>query len=193
MIQIENTIVGIDIVKQQFVCDLSKCKGVCCVHGDSGAPLEQEEAEVLENIYPLVKPYMRKEGIDAITKHGNVHMVDSDGDTVTVLIDNKECSFVVFEEGIARCAIEIAFKMGAVKFRKPVSCHLYPVRVKKYRDFEAVNYDKWEICKPAVENGKQLGVPVYVFLEEPLKRKFGEEWYRQLVYVADELKKETFN
>ena len=190
MIQIENTIVSIDVVQKKFLCDLSKCKGMCCIHGDSGAPLEEEEGQILEQLYKKIKPYMRRDGIEAIEAEGNVHMIDKDEDLVTVLVNNKECAFVIFEDGIAKCSIEKAYEEGAIQFRKPLSCHLYPVRVKKYRDFEGVNYDKWEICKPAILNGDVNDVPLYVFLKEPLERKFGKEWYNQLTYVAEEINKE---
>jgi len=188
MIQIDNTIISLDLVTTKFVCDLAKCKGYCCVHGDSGAPLEDKEAKILEKIYPKIKPYMRESGIKAIEKAGNVHIIDNDGDVVTVLIDNNECSFVVFENGIARCAIEKAFNDGKIKFRKPVSCHLYPVRTKKYKDFEGVNYNKWDICKPAVEKGEKENKFLYIFLQDSLKRKYGNEWYNQLVLVAENIK-----
>lgn len=189
MIQIENTIVSIDIVQKKFLCDLSKCRGMCCVHGDSGAPLEENEGQILEELYKDIKPFMRKDAIEAIEKEGSVHMIDKDGDLVTVLVNNKECAFVVFEEGIAKCSIEKAYNEGIINFRKPISCHLYPVRVKKYRDFDGVNYDKWEICKPAIQNGEENIVPLYIFLKEPLERKFGKEWYQQLIYVAGEINK----
>lgn len=189
MIQIQDTIISFDVLQKKFKCDLTKCKGACCIHGDSGAPLEQDEALELEKIYPLVKPFMRKSGIEAIEKVGNVHLVDSDGDTVTVLVNNKECSFVIFEDGIAKCAIEKAYFEGKISFRKPISCHLYPVRVKRYTEFKGVNYDKWEICKPAVENGEKTDSPLYIFLKDSLVRKFGEEWYKELLMVNEELKR----
>ena len=190
MIQIENTVVSLNIVQKNFLCDLSKCKGACCVHGDSGAPLEPEEAKILEDSYSQIKPFMHERGIRAIEKQGNVHMIDSDGDVVTVLVDNKECAFVVFENGIARCSIEKAYNEGTISFRKPVSCHLYPVRINKYREFEAVNYDEWEICKPALEKGDKENVPLYIFLKDSLKRKYGADWYNQLLFVAENIKKE---
>ena len=190
MIQIDDTIISIDFIKSRFKCDLEKCKGACCIHGDSGAPLEESEAILLEKIYDKVIPFMREEGIESIKKNGNVHMVDSDGDTVTILVDNKECAFVYFENGIARCSIEKAFFEKKINFRKPISCFLYPARVKKYKDFKAVNYDKWEICHPAIKNGEESDMPLYVFLKDSFISKFGEEWYKQLAYVADEIKKE---
>lgn len=188
MLQIENTLVSLDIIEKKFVCDLNACKGECCIDGDSGAPLEEEEVKILEEIYPLVEPYVTRKGREVAKKDG-LTMVDEEGDTVTTLIDKKECMFTIFEKGIALCAIDKAYRDGKVKFQKPISCFLYPIRVKKYADFVAVNYDKWEICKPARILGEKTGVPVYKFLKEPLLRKFGKEWYEQLEYAAENMDK----
>lgn len=190
MVQIDDKIISLDIFEKKFLCDLLKCKGACCIHGDSGAPLEDEEADKLDEIFEDVKPYMRKEAIEAIEKEGQPYMIDSDGDLVTVLVNNKECAFVFFENGITKCAIEKAHFDGNSKFRKPISCHLYPIRVKKYKDFEGLNYDKWDICKPAIANGQSNDLPLYKFLKEPLIRKYGTEWYKQLNWAAEEIKKE---
>lgn len=186
MIVIDHTIISEDLIDKQFVCNLSKCKGACCVEGDSGAPLEQEETVTLENIYEQVKPYMDKEGIDTIEKFGK-WMVDTDGDFVTPLIGGKgRCAYSFFDKnGIAKCAIEQAHADGKIDYKKPVSCHLYPVRVKKYKDYEAVNYDKWDICSPACTLGKELNVPIYRFVKEALIRKYGEGWYKQLEGAAE--------
>ena len=185
MLQIENSLVSLDLIENHFVCSLSKCKGACCVLGDSGAPLEEEELDMLDEAYPHVKPYLKEESIKAIEEHGKWR-VDSDGDKVTTLVDGKECAFVVFEKGIAACAIEKAFFDGKTPFRKPVSCHLYPVRLTKYSNYVAVNYHAWDICKPAVKSGSKLGVPLFVFLKEALVRKFGETWYLELELAARE-------
>jgi hypothetical protein len=190
MIQIDGTIVSMDVATRNFQCELSKCKGACCIQGDSGAPMEEHETRLLENELEAIKPYMRQEGIEAIEEQGLPYMTDSDGDVVTVLVNNKECSFVIFENGTAKCAIEKAYFDGKTNFRKPLSCHLYPVRTKKYKDFEGVNYDQWEICKPAVVNGKRNNTPLYIFLREALVRKYGEEWYNQLSFVAQKLEQE---
>ena len=189
MIEIGKTIISRDVIEKKFVCDLTKCKGICCVEGDSGAPLEKKEVETLERDMDKILPYLRGEGIEAIKSQG-AYVIDWDSEMVTPLINEKECAYAIFEDGIAMCGIEKAFLAGAVKFRKPVSCYLYPVRTKKFKDFEAVNYDVWDICKPAVANGKKLGVPVYKFLKEPLSQKYGKEWYKQLILVAEELEKE---
>jgi hypothetical protein len=183
MLQIDNTLVSLDVIEKNFVCDLLKCKGACCVHGDSGAPLEENELEIIENIYPSIKKYLTKEGDEAIKANG-AYTIDQDGDYVTTLVNNKECAYVFFENKIAKCAIEKAFYDGAIEFKKPISCHLYPVRVKKYRNFQGINYDKNDLCKDAVKLGNKSNTPLYNFLEEPLKRKFGEDWYKQLHYAG---------
>ncbi len=186
MIAIDNTLVSDDLLDRKFVCDLHACKGECCVAGDSGAPLEKEEEEILRSILPVIKPYMNAEGIEEIEKMG-VAVIDSDGDLVTPLVDGvKHCAFVIFENSIAKCAIEKAFYDGIVNFKKPISCHLYPVRITKFKEFDAVNYQEWEVCKPACKCGEQLDVPVYKFLKEPLIRKYGKAWYQQLELVANE-------
>lgn len=185
MLQIGSTLVSLDLIEKKFVCNLTRCKGACCVLGDSGAPLDDDELQQLEDAYPNVKPYLREESIKAIEKNG-LWQLDSDGDKVTTLVDNKECVFVVFEKGVAACGIEKAFFDGKVKFRKPVSCHLYPVRLTKYSSFLAVNYHEWDVCKPALKLGNKLEVPLFVFLKEALVRKFGEAWYAELELSARE-------
>ena len=183
MLQIGSAIVSLDIIEKHFCCDLSACRGACCVFGESGAPLEDDEVSVLQDVYPKVKPYMTDAGIEVVEKHG-VFNIDLDNEIVTPLVGNSEdCAFAVSENGISSCAIEKAFLNGDISFRKPVSCHLYPVRVTKYEDFEAVNFHNWSICKEALELGKKNDTPLYVFLKEPLVRKFGSQWYEQLLEV----------
>ena len=187
MFQIGKTIVSEEIIDNDFVCNLSSCKGACCVDGDAGAPLTVEEADILEDIYPIIKPYLRPEGIAAIEAQGT--SVISSGEIETPLINNADCAYVIFDEKkTALCAIEEAYNQGDVKWKKPVSCHLYPIRVKDYSEFSAVNYDKWEICDDACSLGKELQVPVYKFVKEALVRKFGEEWYEELETVAKKMK-----
>ena len=183
MLQIDDTIISLDILEKKFVCDISICKGECCVQGDSGAPLEDDEILIIEENYEKIKPYLIEKGIKAIKKHG-VWFTDSEGEKVTTLVNNKECAFTVFEDGIAKCGIEIAHRNGDIDFLKPISCHLYPIRVKEYSDFKAINYNSWDICSSAVRNGDFLGTPVYKYLKEPLIRKFGEDWYKDLEYAA---------
>ena len=182
MIAIDNTLVSEDLLDKKFVCDLSACKGACCVAGNSGAPLEQEEINILENIYEDVKPYMSREGIAAVEEQG-FYVVDEDNELALPLVNDKQCVFVTYEKNIAKCAIEKAHAEGKTEFKKPISCHLYPVRINKYKDYDAVNYHQWEICKPACECGDKLDVPVFRFLREPLLRKYGEEWFKQLDMV----------
>lgn len=187
MFQIGNTIVSEDILKSEFVCNLNACHGACCVGGDAGAPLAISELEKLEEVYPHVKPLLRKEGIAAIETQG-VYVLGTDGEYETPLIEGQECAYVIFDNKTALCGIEQAYNQGLVNWKKPVSCHLYPVRVKDFSEFSAVNYDRWEICDDACELGASLGVPVYQFVKEALIRKFGLDWYTELELVATELK-----
>ncbi|RLD63890.1 MAG: DUF3109 domain-containing protein [Bacteroidetes bacterium] len=186
MLQIGKTIVSLNLIEKNFVCDLQACKGACCVVGDSGAPLEEDELEIFDDIYSIVEPYLSEEGIRAIDEQG-LYTVDDDNDYITPLINNKECAYTIFENGIAKCAIEKAFFDKKINFRKPISCHLYPVRITKYTEFDAVNYETNKLCVDAVKLGDKLGVPVYKFLKEPLTKKYGEEWYKELEYAAKNL------
>jgi hypothetical protein len=184
LIAIENTLVSEDLLEKKFVCDLNACKGACCVEGDSGAPLEENEAHILEEIFDDIKPYMRPEGITAVEEQGK-YTVDVDGDLVTPLVKGKECAYVYFDENnTALCAIEKAYKEGKINFQKPVSCHLYPVRITNYKEYDAVNYHAWDICKPACKCGSKLNIPVYKFVKTALIRKYGEDWYKQLEFAA---------
>ncbi|WP_179009177.1 DUF3109 family protein [Winogradskyella forsetii] len=185
MFQLGKTIVSEDIIEKDFVCNLSACKGACCIDGDAGAPLDKEEAQILEDIYPKVRPFLRKDGIAAIEKQGTSITTDF-GDLETPLINGADCAYVIFDKKkTALCGIEEAYNQGEISWKKPVSCHLYPIRVKEYTEFSGVNYDKWEICDDACALGKELQVPVYKFVKEALIRKFGEDWYAELEKVAD--------
>lgn len=187
MFQLGNTIVSEDIIKKDFVCNLSACKGACCIDGDAGAPLELEETIIMQDIYAQVKPFLRQVGIDAIEAQGTF-ITTEDGELETPLIDGADCAYVIFsEKGTALCAFEEAYNQGATDWKKPVSCHLYPVRVKEYSEFSAINYDKWDICDAACTLGKELQVPVYKFVKQALIRKFGEDWYSELEQVAEKL------
>ena len=179
MILLENTLISDDLQTVHFVCDLSKCKGACCVEGDAGAPLEEEEISLLEDYIDEIKSYMGAGGIEEIVKTG-VFDYDADGKYVTPLVNGNECAFVYFEESIARCAIEKACQEKKIPFPKPLSCHLYPVRIKELHEGEALNYHKWHICNKALENGMKLKTPLYLFLEEALIRKYGRNWYNRL-------------
>ncbi|MDD4149039.1 MAG: DUF3109 family protein [Bacteroidales bacterium] len=189
MIDIDNKIVHFDILEKNFICDLCKCKGICCVEGDAGAPLEEKEAEIIEQLLPIIYDRLTTEGKLAIDEKG-VWMIDIEGDlTTTILKNSGACVFVQYDnKGIAYCAIERAWEKGLVDFRKPISCHLYPIRVKKYNGFDAVNYNVWGICKDAIKLGDEKDVKIYQFLKEPLIRKYGEQWYEDLCNCAKLLK-----
>jgi hypothetical protein len=186
MLEIGKTLVSLDVLRKTFCCNLHACKGSCCILGDAGAPLTITEAGDLEDYLDELSPYLRVEGLLSIIEQG-AFVYDTDGEIVTPLINNKECAFTVFEEGIASCAIERAFHDDAVPFNKPVSCHLYPIRIKSFEGFDAVNYDVWDICKPATEEGARNGLPAYLFVKDALIRKYGVDWFEQLDYAAKNL------
>ena len=186
MIAIQNTLVSEELLDKKFVCDLAACKGACCVQGESGAPLEAEETGILAEIWDEVKPFIPAEGVAAIESQGT-HIIDSDGDKVTPLVKGKHCAYTFFgKDGTASCGIEKAFLDGRIKFRKPVSCHLYPVRLKEGSPFTKVEMHTWEICSPACACGEKLDVPVFRFLEKPLVRRFGQAWYDELTVFSGE-------
>ncbi|MEW7280928.1 DUF3109 family protein [Aquimarina sp. 2201CG1-2-11] len=189
MFQLGKTIISEDIIEKDFLCNLSACKGACCIDGEAGAPLEKSEIDKLKEVYPVVKPYLREEGIKAIENQGT-HIETENGELETPLIDGADCAYVIFDKkGTAMCAIEEAYNQGEIDWKKPISCHLYPVRVQEYTEFSAVNYHHWEICDDACSLGKELQVPVYKFVKEALVRKFGEDWYIELEKVAENFKK----
>lgn len=185
MFQLGKTIVSEEILEEDFVCNLSACHGACCVDGDAGAPLDEDETKILEEIYPAVKPFLRQEGIDAIESQGT-WVTGHDGDFETPLINGRDCAYVIYDGKTALCGIEQAYNQKIISWKKPVSCHLYPIRIKAFSDFSAVNYHKWYICSDACTLGKELQVPVYKFVKEALIRKFGESWYEELEKVAKE-------
>lgn len=188
MIQIDDAVVGLDVIEKSFICDLRVCKGECCVEGDSGAPLEDDEVSKLRDVLPIVWDDLSPQAQELINKK-DVAYRDYDGEMVTSIVDGKDCVFTYYDEtGICKCAIEKAFKEGKTDFYKPISCHLYPIRLQKYRDFTAVNYHKWSVCSAAVALGNKEGLKIYQFLKDPLIRKFGEAWYEQLCIAADEYK-----
>lgn len=189
MFQIGNTLVSEDLIKKDFACNLTACKGECCVAGEAGAPLEKEEIHILKEIYPDIKPFLREEGIRALEKQGT-HVENEFGELETPLVDGGECAYVVFDKkGTALCGLEAAYRAGKTTWKKPISCELYPVRVQEYSSFSAVNYHHWPICDDACDLGKQLQIPVYKFTREALIKKFGESWYLELEKVAGDLEK----
>ena len=188
MLQIEDTLVSLDLIDRFFHCDLSNCKGECCIEGEAGAPLEKDEFETLQKILPAVWDDLAPEAREVIHQQG-VGYVDISGEIVTSLVDGKDCVFTCYDpEGICKCAIEKAFREERIDFIKPVSCHLYPVRVTHHHNFQAVNYHRWKVCRPAEIRGEKAQIPVYRFLREPLIRKFGKEWFDMLDLCAHEYK-----
>lgn len=186
MIEINDKLVSLDIFEKKFVCNLDACKGACCVHGDAGAPLEDKERGVLDEEYINFQGMLSGEGRKAIEKYGK-WVTDEDGEWVTPLNNGKECAYTVFENGHAKCGIELAWKKGMTKFQKPVSCHLYPIRATKLGRHLALNYHEWNICQPARILGQKSGTPIFKFLKEPITRSFGEDFYNELELVAHEL------
>jgi hypothetical protein len=185
MIQIGNTIVSFDIFESKFLCDLPMCNGACCVEGDSGAPLTDEEAIDIEIYYPVFEKYLQQK-YKAEIEYQGTSIVDFDGELVTPLYNNKECVFTFIDtDGITKCAIEKAYLNGEIPFRKPVSCHLFPIRITEHKDFDAVNYQQIKICAPGKTCGQKNQLPLYKFLKEPLIRKYGEQWYNELEIAAD--------
>ncbi len=187
LVEIEDKIISTQIFERKFVCDLNACKGACCVEGDQGAPLTQSEVSLIEKNLEYIKPYMRKEGVEAIKTNG-VASLDEDFEAQTTLVDNKECAFVYFDEAnIAKCAIEKAQRENKIDFIKPISCHLYPIRTKQFNNYTALNYEQWTICQPACACGEKLNMPVFKFLKAPLIRAFGEDFYKELENISQQL------
>ncbi|MCB0756114.1 MAG: DUF3109 family protein [Flavobacteriales bacterium] len=188
MLAIQNTLVSLDLLERYFVCDLNACKGACCVKGDAGAPLTDEEINLLEDIIDDILPYLDEEGKAMIAKKG-VFEIDVDGDKGTSLLENGRCAYALVDQhGMVSCGIEKAHNEGNVDFKKPISCHLYPVRITEYESYDAVNYNKWSICKPACDCGAKLDVPLFKFLKEALTRKYGDAWYEELEMI-DQLRR----
>jgi len=192
MIIIQEILVSDDVIEKQFLCNLSACKGACCWEGDTGAPLEEAEMEILNNVYDKIKPFLTSAGKAAIEQQGKYVYFKESEEHGTPLVDNKACAYMTYNElGIAQCGIEQAHKAGIIDFIKPISCHLYPIRIEadKRVNFEAMNYDRWEICSAACELGKKEQLPVYRFVKTAIIRKYGEDFYAELdaaaQYVAD--------
>ncbi len=192
MFQLKNTIVSEDILDEQFACNLSLCKGQCCIEGEAGAPVEDAEREILDAIFPLIKDLLTPEGVKAIEEQGT-YTTNIRGEHETTLIDGEACAYsIIDEQGIAGCGIEKAYIEKRIDFRKPISCHLYPVRVTEYKTLTAVNYHVWDICSAACTLGKERKIPVYRFTRDALIRKFGQEWYDELDKMAREYYSEKY-
>lgn len=193
LIEVDDKIISKEIFDRKFMCDLAKCKGACCVEGDDGAPLEFEEIKIIEELLPKIKPYMTKEGIEKVEKDG-VYYNDWTGVPVTSLVVGGACAFVAFDpDGTAKCAIEKAYRNGDIDWKKPISCELFPIRVKKLNEYTALNYEEIDICSPGCALGESLNLPVYKFLKEPLIRAFGEEFYKTLEEIEVEIKEQDLN
>lgn len=186
MFVIKDTLVSLDLIERFFVCDLSVCKGICCIEGDAGAPLLNKEKEEIDRHLPDILPLLTPGGAKAIREEGTAY-IDSDGDLVTTLIEGGNCAFTTFDEnGTCLCALEKGYREGKLPNLKPSSCFLYPVRLTKIGNMTALNIHRWKICGCAEKNGCKLKVRAYEFLKEPLVREFGQEWYDELVKIAGE-------
>jgi hypothetical protein len=187
LVEVGDKIVSTQLFERKFVCDLNACKGACCIEGDAGAPLTLEEVDILEENIDTIKPFMRPEGLAAIANSGVFYM-DDENEPVTTLVNGKECAFVYFDDqGVTKCAVEKAHSLGKLDFKKPISCHLYPIRVMRFNELTALNYNEWDICKPACACGEQLNVPVYKFLKEPIERAFGTDFFKELEIIDREI------
>lgn len=185
MLQIQNALVSLDLAEEFFCCDLDQCLGACCIEGDAGAPVTPEETMKLEEVLPDIKADLMPRAVEAIEEEG-VAYTDEEGDLVTTIIDGRNCAFSCYAEGgKCLCAIDKAYREGRVGWRKPISCYLYPLRLTEYPTFTAVNYHRWKICRPAVANGKRLGIRLYQAMKEPLIARFGPEWYAELCEACE--------
>ncbi|MCB0628801.1 MAG: DUF3109 family protein [Saprospiraceae bacterium] len=193
MIIVQDKLVSDDVVEAHFICNLNACKGACCWEGDFGAPLEEAELPVLEAIYEDIKPFLSPIGLKVLEEQGTKVWYEENEEWGTPLVEDGPCAYMTFHNGIAQCGIEQAWKAGATDFRKPISCHLYPIRVITNPDtgFEALNYDKWHICSAACELGEKEQVPVYQFLKEPIIRKYGEDFYEELDGAAKFMREQS--
>lgn len=190
MIIIQDILISDDVIEKQFMCNLNACKGACCWEGDFGAPLEDQEIDILQDNYQKIKPFLTNEGRKAIREKGKYTYFEEPAENGTTLLDNGACAYMTYSKGgIAQCGIETAYKAGAIDFKKPISCHLYPIRVNQDEDaaFEALNYDKWDICSAACQKGKEQQISVYQFVKDAIIRKYGEAFYNELDAAAQYL------
>lgn len=192
MVEIQDTLVSLDIFCEKFCCDLDACKGACCIEGDAGAPVNMDEIPLIEEATETVWNELDDKAKEIIDAQGVVY-ADQDGDIVTSIVNDKDCVFTCYDENkCCFCALERAYRQGRTHFKKPVSCSLYPIRLSKVGSMTALNYHRWDVCRPAVQLGKKLNMPVYKFLKEPLIEKFGQEWWDECEIVAEELKKQGY-
>lgn len=185
MLEIQDTLVSLDLIERFFCCDIEKCKGECCIEGDAGAPLTEQERETIDGLLPVIRTMLLPSAIERIAEAGTSYL-DPDGDLVTQIVDGRNCVYTCYAPGgICQCAIEKACSAGLTGgFRKPESCALYPVRLTQYPTFTAVNYHRWNICRSAEKLGKKLNLRVYQFLKGPLTARFGQTWYDELCEAA---------
>ena len=190
MVEVNGVVVSFDVFKEKFLCDLEGCNGACCIEGDAGAPITPDEVKEVEALLPEIWEELLPEAREVIERQG-ISYYDPSGELVTSIVNGKDCVFTCYDEkGCCYCAIERAYRQGRVPFYKPISCHLYPIRVKQFRNGTyGLNYHRWAVCRDAVECGKKLGVPVYKALKEPIIRRFGEDFYKALE-CAEELLRE---
>lgn len=185
MLEIQNTLISLDLIERFFCCDLDACLGACCIEGDAGAPITTAEKEKIEEVLPTVYADLLPAARQEIDERG-VSYIDEEGDLVTTIVNGRDCVFTCYDKGgKCLCALERAYREGKTDFRKPVSCHLYPVRITEYPSFTAVNFHRWKICRPAESLGRKLKIRAYQFLREPLIARFGKEWYDELVMAAE--------
>ncbi|MEL6862927.1 MAG: DUF3109 family protein [Bacteroidota bacterium] len=193
MLIVQDILISDDVVKEAFACNLSACKGACCWEGDYGAPLEAAELSTLEQIYPTVKNYLSEESRRCIEREGLYTYYTEPAEYGTPLLENGACAYLIYDElGIAKCGIEQAYRDGAIDFYKPISCHLYPIRVNSNKavGFEALNYDQWDICSAACQKGQREGIPLYRFAKTALIRKYGADFYEELEAAVEYAKQE---
>ena len=180
MIFVKNTLISKEILEKKFVCDLKACKGACCVEGESGAPLEKKEILDIKNSFGKIKKRLSKQSLEQIKKEG-MYVELQNGELETPLNNGKECVYSIEKNGVTKCVFEESYNKGEINFKKPISCHLYPIRIEKQNIFDKLNYEHWSICNHACSLGEKLKVPVFIFLKEALIRKYGKDWYQDLI------------
>lgn len=191
MFDIEGYLVSDDVLSVKFCCDIAACKGICCVEGNAGAPLDEDELEIIEKEYPNYRQFMTGEGVAAIEEQG-FYVIDDDGDFTTPLVDDAQCAYAFSEDGVTMCAMERAYIKGLTPFIKPISCHLYPIRLTTFSNGSiGLNYHRWAVCSSAIAKGRELGLPMYKMLKTPIIRKFGESFYAALELAESYINAET--